>query len=257
MKNKIVKDYYGDGRAGTFLIAKGFERDHFKLMRLIEKYKERFLKLDNKRLSKSLIIQKVPAKKAGRPIEEYLLNEAQTIFLGTLFRNSSDIILDFKMNLAKEFVNLKKQNEALKSHKEKPEYLPTRNMSKIIRRGTTDEIEKFIEYAKKQGGSERGCEMYYSNITRMMNAMLFIVEGKHKNLRDVMSVGQLMTTYSAEKIVSKAITDNMAKNIFYKKIYDDVKNKVKIFAELHGQSAVIEDCLKIDGNQDQGRLPGV
>ena len=204
---------------------------------------------NNKRLLKSLIIQKVPAKTAGRPVEEYLLNESQTIFLGTLFRNSSDLVLDFKERIAQEFVNLKKQNEALKKHQSEPEYLPTRNMGKIIRRGTTDEIQRFIEYAKKQGGSERGCNMYYSNITRMMNAMLFIVQGKQKNVRDLMSVGQLMTTYSAERIISKAITDNMKKSVFYKDIYNDVKSKVEIFAKLHGKSEIIEKCLAYDEHE--------
>lgn len=246
MKNEIVKNYYGEERAGTFLIAQGFNRDHFDIIKLINKYKERFLRLDNKLTLDQFIKNKIPAKKAGRPIEEYLLNEAQTIFLGTLFRNSSDLILDFKERLAKEFVNLRKQNEALKKHKGEAEYLPTRNMGKIIRRGTTDEIQKFIEYAKKQGGSERGCNMYYSNITRMMNAMLFIVKGKYKNVRDLMSVGQLMTTYSAEMIISKAITDNMKKNIFYKDIYSDIKSKVEIFAELHGKSEVVQGFLDMD-----------
>ncbi|GAG40190.1 unnamed protein product, partial [marine sediment metagenome] len=96
MVKDIVRNYNGEARAGTFLIAQGFERDHFKLMRLVEKYEVRFLRLDNKRLSKSLIMQSVSAKKAGRPVKEYLLNEGQVIFLGTLFRNTNDIVLDFK-----------------------------------------------------------------------------------------------------------------------------------------------------------------
>lgn len=241
---KIVTNYYGEERAGTFLIAKGFQREHFDLVKLIKKHEERFIKLENnKQIPNQLIMNKVSAKKAGRPIKEFMLNEAQTIFLGTLFRNISDIILDFKMNLAKEFINLKTQNSALKQHKQTEPYQITRNASKLIRRDATDKIQEFIDYAKFQGGTKNGCEMYYTNITKMLNGMLFIIEGKHKNLREVMSIPQLMTTFSAEQIIKKALTEGMKNKMFYKEIYSDVKNKVQQFADLHGQSEIITKQL--------------
>jgi len=248
--NELVTSYYGECRAGTFLIAQGFQKPHFDLIKLINRYETRFWKLETNKLTlNQLIINKITAKKAGRPIKEYLLNEAQTIFLGTLFRNSSDIILDFKMNLAKEFINLKNQNDALKVYKQTKPYHLTRDASKIIRKTATDEIQNFINYAIKQGGTPNGCEKYYSNITKMLNGMLFIIEGKHKNLREVMSVQQLMTTFSAEQIIKKALTDGMKKKMFYKEIYQDIKTKVTAFAELTGQSKIIQQFTQIEFNE--------
>jgi len=245
MKNEIVKDYYGEGRAGTFFIAQGFEREHSKIVKLISKYKKRFIRLeDNKRLSKALIIHKVTAKKAGRPVEEYLLNEGQTIFLGTLFRNSSEVVLDFKEMLAREFINLKKQNEVLKKYKGKPVYKIARNAGKILRLESTNVMQEFVEYAKSQGSQNP--DKYYMLYTKLVNGLLFIVEGKFKNLRDVMSTPQLMTTGAADQVVTKGISDGMKNKVFYKDIYKDVKSRVIAFADLTGQSKVIEDCLQLE-----------
>ena len=244
MKNEIVKDYYGEGRAGTFLIAQGFGREHKRVVDLILKYKKRFLRLeDNKSFLDRLIIQKVPAKKAGRPVKEYLLNEAQTIFLGSIFRNT-DIVLDFKERLAREFINLKKQNEVLKKYKGKPVYKIARNAGKILRLESTNVMQEFVEYAKSQGSTNP--DKYYMLYTKLVNGLLFIVEGKFKNLRDVMSTPQLMTTGAADQVVTKGISDGMKNKVFYKDIYKDVKSRVISFADLTGQSKVIEDCLQLE-----------
>lgn len=242
--NDVVEFYNDEERAGTFLIAKGFQKEPFRIKTLVDKYKDRFLRLENnKHLLTELIIRKVSTKKAGRPIEEYLLNEGQTIFLGTLFRNSTDIVLDFKEQLAREFVNLKFQNEALKKHKTEPEYKLVRNTSKIIRLGTTDIIQEFVKYSQKQGSKH--ADYYYSNITKMVNGLLFIVEGKFKNLREVMTTQQLMTISSAEQIINKGLSDGMKSKMFYKDIYKLIKGRVFQFAKLHGKTEVIDRYLKL------------
>ncbi len=123
-------------------------------MRLIQKHKERFLRLDNKRLSKSLIIRRVPAKKAGRPVNEYMLNEQQTIFLGTLFRNT-DKVLDFKENLAKEFVKQRIWIANSILQRKNPDWQNVRRDGKLVYRQKTDVIQIFIEYATKQGSKRK------------------------------------------------------------------------------------------------------
>jgi phage regulator Rha-like protein len=245
MNTEIVKYYQGEERAGTFLISQGFERKHDAIIKLIEKHKDRFIRLENnKSISKQLIIETVPAKTAGRPVREYLLNEAQTIFLGTLFRNLNDTILDFKENLAREFVKLREQNAALKQHQSTGAYQKiTRDMGKIIRHEATNIMKEFETYAKDQGSDSP--EKYYMLFTKMVNGLLFIVDGKFKNLRELMTTQQLMTTATAESVVTKGISDGMKNKTFYKDIYKDVKSRVMAFAELTGQSKVIEDCLLI------------
>jgi len=82
--------------------------------------------------------------------------------------------------------------------------------------------------------------------TKMVNGLLFIAEGKFKNLRALMSTKQLMVTATAEQVVTKGISEGMKNKIFYKDIYKDVKSRVMAFAELTGQSRVIEDCLFLE-----------
>ncbi|MBC8439309.1 MAG: Rha family transcriptional regulator [Deltaproteobacteria bacterium] len=245
MNTEIVKYYQGEERAGTFLISQGFERKHEVVIKLINKYRDRFMRLENnKQFSNRFIIEKVPAKKAGRPVEEFLLNERQTIFLGTLFRNSNDTILNFKEKLADEFVKLREQNAALKQHQATGTYHITRDMSKLIRHEATDIMQEFERYAQSQGSDSP--EKYYMLFTKMVNGLLFIVDGKFKNLRALMTIPQLMTTATAESVVTKGISDGMKNKMFYKDIYKDVKSRVMAFAELTGQSKVIEDCLFLD-----------
>lgn len=245
MNADIVKPYEEEERAGTFLIAQGFERKHEVVIKLIKKHEARFLRLErNKRFLNTFIIQKVTAKKAGRPIEEYLLNERQTAFLGSLFRNSNDTILDFKEKLADEFVSLKEQNRLLKRHQSTEKYQVTRDISKILRLEATDIMKEFIEYARTQGSSKP--ENYYMLFTKMVNGLLFIVEGKFKNIRSVLSAPQLMTNGAAEQVVTKGITEGMKNKVFYKDIYKDVKSRVMAFADLTGQTKVIEDHLRLE-----------
>lgn len=237
MENNTAMIYNDEPRAGTFLIAQGFKRNHDQVKRLVKKYETDFLDFGTFHLSK--------VKSKGRPVEEYLLNEEQVMFLGTLFKNSP-IVIKFKKKLIHEFANLKKIIESTQKQKLDPKYQLARVEGKAIRKETTEQIQKFVAYAKEQGGSEKGCEMYYSNITKMVNGLLFIVEGKFKNLRNIMSGRQLMVVGAAEGIVDKGLKEGMEKGVFYKEIYKDVKSKVMIFAELHGQSHVIEQQLKIE-----------
>jgi len=240
---KTVEIYKDEPRVGTFMIAEGFDRKHKAVTNLINIYKDRFIRLDNKDVSKGLIARKVPAKKAGRPVEEYLLNEKQTIFLGTLFRNTEKV-LDFKEKLAEAFVEQRKQLDALKKYKLRPEYQQIREAGKIIRRGATDVMQEFCEYAKKQGSEH--ADKYYSNITRMLNGLMFIVQGKFKNVREVMTTQQLMTVGSAEEIIKKGLEEGMKYDTHYKAIYQDIKKRVELFAELHGRSEIISKYMELE-----------
>jgi len=108
----------------------------------------------------------------------------------------------------------------------------------------TEAIRDFTDYAKEQGS--RNAERYYTNITRMMNGLLFICRGKFKNLREVLTAKQLMTVANAEEIISKGLKDGMKAKTFYKDIYQAVKANVLSFAEMHGKSKVIEEQLKLE-----------
>lgn len=229
MEKTEVEFYEDDVRTGTSLLAQGLGREHYILVELIKKYQsdfEDFSSLKRRKLKST----------GGRAANEYMLDIDQFMFLGTLLRNSKKVV-PFKKAIIQQFKKARLKLEQLEQHKQQPQYQITRDAGKIVRKQTTDVMQNFVKYAERQGS--KNAEMYYSNITRMLNGLLFIVEGKYKNLRKVLTIQQLMTVSSAEQIIDRGLKDGMSRKKFYKEIYKDVRNKVKLFAELHGKSEVI------------------
>jgi phage regulator Rha-like protein len=235
MKNKLVIiRRENEGRAGTFLIAKGFGRRHEQVVRLVKKHKARFENFSTLRVSK--------IRTKGRSATEYLLTQDQFFFLGTLFKNS-ELALDFKEKLIKEFSRVRKQLLAAKSQHSDQKWIMSRDFGKEQRLEMTDTVKKFVAYARSQGSGN--ADRYYTIITRMMNGLLFICGDKFKNLREVLTAKQLMIVANAESIISKGLEDGMKAKTFYKDIYKDVKQRVFDFAGLTGQTHVIEEQLKL------------
>ena len=246
MKKQLVTIHDNEGRAGTKIIADGFNRKHDQIKRLVKKYQKEFEKISPLRGDIT--------KGKTKNFKEYFLNEDQFMFLGSLLRNNSQVV-EFKLRLILEFKRVRGLlKRALTQKNENPEYAQARLNSIAYRKLETDEIQKFIEYAKKQGGSEKGCNMYYANITKMMNGLLFICEGKFKVLRNVLTPMQLFTVGSAEQIIKKSLKEDMGRNLFYKEIYKNAKAKIKLFAELHGQSKVVEESLRLEAKETQQRV---
>jgi hypothetical protein len=231
-----VEIYDDEPRTGTFLISQGLNYEHRRIVELVKKYEsdfEDFSRLKRRKLNST----------GGRAANEFLLDEDQFMFLGTLLRNSKKVVR-FKKAIIKQFGKCRRRLEQLDRFRQQPEYQVTRNAGKIVRKQTTDAMQRFVEYAESQGS--RNANMYYSNITRMLNGLLFIVEGKYKNLRNVMDIQQLMTCSSAEQIIDRGLLDGMSRKKPYKEIYKNVRGRVEQFAELHGKSEVISDQLSIE-----------
>jgi len=227
-------------RAGTWLIAQGLERDHKHLLNTIETNREDFEDFSDLKRNKL-------ASTGGRPAIEYLLTEEQTTLLITYLRNlkSNDKVRLFKKALVKEFYRMKRVIRSVKAQSDDPLWLKYREDGKINRLGETKAIKDFIEYAIHQGATQRGALHYYENLTKMMNTALFIIEGKFKNLRNVMTGQQLIAVGAAEVIIQKAVVDGMKKNVHYKEVYRLAKERTIQFAELHGQSEVLSEQLKL------------
>lgn len=233
--DNIVEIYNNEPRAGTFLISQGFVLPHKSVVDLVRRFKSDFQDFS---VLKTLKLKST----GGRAANEYLLDEDQVMFLGTLIRNSK-VAVQFKKNIVLEFKRCRKELEALKVNSKCPVRMQARFAGKLVRLETTDTMKEFVDYARGQGS--KSPDKYYMAITKMMNGLLFIVEGKHKVLRDVMSTTQLMTVSSAEHIIERSLSINMKKGLFYKDIFKTVKADVFTFAELHGQSHVIDDAMKL------------
>lgn len=235
-----VEIYNDELRCGTFLISEGFNREHRRLLELISKYKDRFLRLGDNAVSKSLIMRRVPARKAGRPIDEIMLNEKQAIFLGTLFRNT-DRVLDFKEKLANDFVDQKDLLVALSTQKQSIEWIENRASGKISRREETDTIKDFVLYAKAQGSLN--ADRYYVTLSNCVNSTMFEFGGKFTNKREVMTATQLLDVKFADKVVSRGLIEGMEQSLPYKDIYRLVKGRLVGLAKMYGKSEVINKQL--------------
>ena len=238
MKLKDIVVIHDDElRAGTWLIAQGFDREHKNVLRLVTKHQILFEDL-------GVVTERKFKSTGGRPVIEFLLNEPQTAFLGTLFRNQNDKVINFKLNLVKEFYRMKRVLENIRTQHKDIKWLENREKGKVARLESTDEIKEFKAYAIEQGSKTP--DWYYVNLTKMLNDLLFIVKGKFKNLRDMMTDTQLLTVSGGDLVIKKALVDGMKKQLFYKEIYKVAKERVKIFAELHGQSEILSQQLAID-----------
>lgn len=235
----IVTIYESEPRAGTWLIAKGFNREHRIVVKLVEKYRDDFEDFSTLKVEKY-------CSTGGRPVVEFLLTEEQVAFLGTLFRNNPQTV-NFKKLLVKEFYRMKRAIANAKAQHTDVEWIENRREGKIARLEATDVMKGFKTYATEQGSTRSG--WYYVNITKMMNSLLFIVGGRFKNLRELMTPRQLAITTAAEYVIEKALKDGMRDKMYYKEIYKLVKERVQRYAELHGQSEIISKQLQLFQDQ--------
>ena len=225
--NDLIKIINDVPVISTVEIAKGFEVEHFAVLRLVKKYESEFQGIRTFDFKSQ--------KSGGRPTMFCLLDEEQTTFLVTLMRNS-DIVIGFKLKLTREFYRMKKLLSDLASQQQNSQWLDQRKAGIPVRRIETDTIQSFVKYATRQGS--KNAEMYYANISKMQNKALFFIEQKFKNIRDILNLEQLSTVVSADKIVTKAIDDGMIMRLPYKEIYQLAKDRIEMFAEIHGKTLI-------------------
>ena len=237
MKNLPIKLENNEPVISTLDIAKGIEGEHKVIINLVRTFKKDLESIRFFDFLKVKIKSKKSKEKRGRKTSYCFLNEEQSIFLVTLMRNSSNVVA-FKKKLSRDFMRMRKQLIAIEMQKTDPDWIAQRKAGKLVHLQKTDIIKEFIEYAKAQGGSVKGCERYYSNIATMENKALFILEQKFKNLRNILNLNQLATVTSADNIARKAIREAMADSLHYKDIYQLAKKRVETFAELHGKTFI-------------------
>lgn len=114
-----------DVRVSTLEIAKHTGLNHQSIIKLVRKYEDKFIQLDTLRFE--------ILKSGGRPTEYVLLTEPHTMFLYTLFRNLTDDIVDFKLNLTKTFYQLKK----IIQDRHNAEWIKHRDSGKIVTKHLT------------------------------------------------------------------------------------------------------------------------
>lgn len=247
--DNIVVIYNNEPRVSSYFIAKGFNKSHKAVWNAIDRFRprlERFGVIPHRK--EKLQNPDTDGKgKGGRPVNAYMLNEEQAIFLITLFQNS-EIVLDFKEKLVRGFCQQRRLLERVVENQYDPSWVQKRLEGKTRRFEETDAIKDFVTYAEKQGSKNAG--WYYKIFTRMENEALFIIEGKFKNLRDMMTGTQLMTIGVADKIVAKTIQEGMASRLYYRDIYQKAKENMIAFAKLHGQEKIIVEIKMLEDKKE-------
>lgn len=228
MKTKMIAIENNEPVVSTLVLAEGFGVQHRAILQTIRKYESHFSDI-------GIIDVCASINKRGKQSPFYNLNEEQSAFLGTLLKNT-DQVVGFKKKLTQEFFKIRKALSALASQKQNAEWLEKRSSGKITRREQTDTIKRFIEYAKAQGS--QSADMYYQNISKMQNQALFLLDQKYPNLRNVLNLNQLSVIECADRVVSKALVDGMERAIHYKDIYKLAKTKIETLAEVIGKTTI-------------------
>lgn len=222
----------GEPVTSTLVIAKGMKLSHRSVMALISKYKERF---ETRGVMTFEMSKPLKGQNDGRPVNYALVNESHFLFLATLMRNS-ETVLDFKDKLTKEFVRQRKLIAHLLTQRQNASWIEQKKAGKLNRREETDVIKEFVEYCKQQGGTF--AEMYYSNISKMENKALFLLEQKFPNVREVLNGQQLQIVASADLVVARALKHGMEQKMNYKDVFQMAKQRVIEFADLVGKTSV-------------------
>ena len=87
----------------------------------------------------------------------------------------------------------------------------------------TDEIKRLVEYAKEQGS--KNADKYYITFSKLANKAVELESGQRNNA----TAKQLNNLILIENIINNVIKDGITKEIYYKEIYQDCKNRINSF----------------------------
>lgn len=190
------------------------------LVKLLQRYKLEFEEFG------LLAFKMLVKKQKGKPKTYVFLNEDQAYFLLVLSRNTENAVT-LKQRLIKEFTRLRKRQV----RQANLEWQKARADGKIARHVETDTIQAFVDYATQQGS--RNAQRYYCNLTKMTYKALGLVEQGLKipnQLRDLLDGMQLSFLTTAEYVCASAISEGMARHLFYKDIYQLARERVENYA---------------------------
>ena len=244
----LVSLYHGkEARVKTWDIWRGFGYSHHRYLKeIVTKHKQLF---EEKGSLFSVAGDTLNKKVKGRPDESYFLNERQFMLLVMLSKNTVESI-DLKNRIENEFFRMRQALSQFTNNRKNEDWQNVRKDGKAVYLQKRDTIKSFVDYATEQGS--KSADMYYANLAKMENAALFIFEQKYPNLREVMSIKQLMQVATADQIIEKALEDGMNQKMHYKDIYPLAKDRIIQFSNIIGKSMITEflaiekqDSLKV------------
>lgn len=205
--------------ADSLTIALKFEKQHKDVIRKIEKLTNQDKKFGVK------VRQSFYKDEYGRKQKMYQMDRDAFVFLCTKFTGKK--VQEWQWQFIEAFNTM----EAMLREKNSHEWQIARQKGIQIRKGLGDTLSQFVEYAKKQGSTK--ATFYYSNVTRETYKALHFIAGREKipsTFRDTLNNFDLASLQMAEYVAQGALHEGMIKQMYYKDIYQLVKEKVLIFA---------------------------
>ena len=213
--DELVYIKRNDAFTDSLTIAEATENQHNSVVRLIKKQRAQLEKFGDVKF----MDLKSKNPNGGRPVKVCLLNEPQATLLIS-FLDNSDIVVDFKTELVRQFYMMRK----ILAEKQTTEWIEVRQQGKLVRKDETNVIKQLVEYAKDQGSEH--AEMLYLTYTKLANK---IVGVKNRETASFIQLNNLSTT---ETIIAGAVIDGMIEHKHYKDIYKESKTRVETFMKM-------------------------
>ncbi|MCP4393966.1 MAG: Rha family transcriptional regulator [Alphaproteobacteria bacterium] len=210
-------------------MAEGFDIQHRSIYRLITEYEKDLKSFGKVRLE-------ITPSESGQNRKHALLNEEQATFLATLLKNTKKSV-QFKKELVKEFYRVKTALNLSIYQQKDPNWLNVRKDGKVIVKQKSRVIDEFIAYAVSNGSN--GAKYYHANFAKMENRNMFIFEQKYPNMREVLTIKQMMQVATGDDIIEKAIKEGMEKEMYYKDIFQLAKDRIIKYVEIIGKSPIL------------------
>ena len=195
--------------ADSLQIAEHFGKQHKNVISAIEKFpKDEFSRLNFK--PSDYINER------GKTYKMYLLTKDGFAMLVMGFTGKK--AYEWKLKYIQAFNKM----ESLIQERNSSEWQLTRENGKMLRRYETDVISDFVLYAIKSGSSNP--QMYYKHFSSLVNKTAGIKDGERESLTPQL----LVIVGTIEQKVTELITEMMLKELYYKDIYIEIKEKLKV-----------------------------
>jgi phage regulator Rha-like protein len=236
---KVVAVTRGKPTTTSLLIADLFGRHHRNVIRSIDR-------LIENRVIDALSVERISYQDSmNREQVAYRISERESLIVmpfigGRRAEEGQRVLVDAFLAARNEVAKLRQIHAS-------PDWQQARIEGQTARRGETDAIKAFVEYAQGQGS--KSASRYYLCITRETNRALFFVQSAvGKDFRQGLSAQQLASVAMAERIVERSLLESMTAKTFYKDAYRTAAERTRQFAALIGQTvpgkapAMLEDA---------------
>lgn len=193
----------------SLIIAVGTNNEHESIMRIIQRYEEKFKRWGEIYFS-DLKSGNKKGDLRGRPIQIAYLNEPQAAFLLTLLRNN-DIVVDFKSKLVDQFYKMRQKLLT----PEEAERLKIRQAGKTNRRTLTDAIKPFVEEERPKSSG-----LYFAMPTKFIQTALC---GIPKGGRDEATGQQLLICAALETAAANTFEQSYHQDKNFNQAFHDAK----------------------------------